>query len=328
MEYPLITFDYFIIKKTYSMKENLLIVTILLLLGSCEKINLPPITNLTVNIEADSISFAIIGDFGEAGDPAFKVSELVKSWSPDFVVTLGDNNYDRGELSTFQENIGQYYCDFIYNPDAPADCQCNGMATLEAQNKFFPTLGNHDQQNANYSQPYLAAFTLPGKETYYSFRWGPAEFFTVNSGKNGEADCCGSEQASWLKTALLQSKAKFKVVYFHHPPYSSSNHGNFTNMQWPFEEWGASIVLSGHSHLYERVNKIDTDFYYVVNGLGGRKKIYGCNVNPVDEIDLEHFCYNETHGAIKVEANNDFMKLSFIAIDDPDAKIDEIILFD
>ena len=38
-------------------------------------------------------------------------------------------------------------------------------------------------------------------------------------------------------------------------------------LRWPFADWGADLVLSGHAHLYERLEV--EGLTYVVNGLGG-----------------------------------------------------------
>src|SRR5689334_17939169 len=56
--------------------------------------------------------FAVIGDFS-AGQPEQDVSNLVKSWNPSFVVTVGDNNYPSGDASTIDANVGQYYHQYI-----------------------------------------------------------------------------------------------------------------------------------------------------------------------------------------------------------------------
>ena len=58
--------------------------------------------------------FAVIGDYGLDSVPEADVARLVQGWEPDLVLTTGDNNYDYGEASTIDRNIGQYYCDFIY----------------------------------------------------------------------------------------------------------------------------------------------------------------------------------------------------------------------
>jgi hypothetical protein len=42
-----------------------------------------------VDLDADSIVFAVIGDYGLAGDGERAVADMVKSWDPEFIVTSG-----------------------------------------------------------------------------------------------------------------------------------------------------------------------------------------------------------------------------------------------
>src|SRR5687767_4220926 len=56
--------------------------------------------------------FAVVGDYS-AGQPLADVSNLVKSWNPAFITTVGDNNYPDGAASTIDANIGQYFHSFI-----------------------------------------------------------------------------------------------------------------------------------------------------------------------------------------------------------------------
>ncbi len=89
-----------------------------------------------------------------------------------------------------------------------------------------------------------------------------------------------SKQAQWLKTQLAKSTSPWNIVFFHHPPYSSgARHGSKDEMQWPFKDWGGQVVLSGHEHLYERlqVNGVT----YFVNGSGG-SPLYAFKPQPVD----------------------------------------------
>lgn len=83
-----------------------------------------------------------------------------------------------------------------------------------------------------------------------------------------------STQGVWLQKALANSTAPWKIVMLHNSPFSSgSSHGSHPRLQWPFQTWGADVVLSGHDHLYERILK-NGGFPYIVNGLGGAS-IYG-----------------------------------------------------
>ncbi|PYV85585.1 MAG: alkaline phosphatase, partial [Acidobacteria bacterium] len=61
--------------------------------------------------QSTTVRFAVIGDYGTAGQNELDVSSLVKSWNPDFIITVGDNNYPDGWASTIDRNIGQYYHD-------------------------------------------------------------------------------------------------------------------------------------------------------------------------------------------------------------------------
>src|SRR3954470_12598916 len=116
-----------------------------------------------------STRFAVIGDYGSSYPftPEADVAALVHSWNPDFIATLGDNNYPTGSAATIDANIGQYYQDYIY----PYTGGYGGGSPTGA-NRFFPSLGNHDwgdtSPNPAGDQPYLDYFTLPGNERYYS----------------------------------------------------------------------------------------------------------------------------------------------------------------
>lgn len=246
--------------------------------------------------------FAVIGDYGLAGENERAVASLVESWQPDFVVTTGDNNYPAGSAATIDANIGQYYSAFIhpyqgaYGPGA-------------ASNRFFPSLGNHDWDGAA-AAPYLAYFTLPGNERYYDVVQGPVHLFIVDSDpREPDGVSSTSRQAAWLRDALASSTSCWKVVVFHHAPYSSgSTRGNSTWMQWPFAAWGADAVLSGHEHTYERVMR--DGIVYFVNGLGGRSRYtFGA---PIPGSAVR---YDAAYGAMLVSATQITMTYQFINTD-------------
>ena len=245
-----------------------------------------------------SVRFAVIGDYGLAGKPAEDVANLVKSWDPDLILTTGDNNYPNGSAETIDENIGQYYHEYIspymgsYGPGAES-------------NRFFPTLGNHDYHVPG-AIPYLEYFALPGNERYYDFAWGPVHFFALNSDSN-EPDGVSrdSVQANWLREGLAASDAIWKIVYMHASPYSSGTHGPVNWIQWPFSDWGATAVLSGHDHTYERLS-ID-GLPYFVNGLGGGPRYAFSELYPGSQVR-----FRDEHGAMRVEADETSITFQFI----------------
>lgn len=248
----------------------------------------------------EPVRFAVIGDYGTGGQAEGEVAALVQSWDPDFIITTGDNNYPDGAAETIDQNIGQFYHEFIY----PYQGSYGSGAD---HNRFFPSLGNHDWYTPG-AQPYLDYFELPGNERYYDLVWGPLHLFAIDGDPN-EPDGVSSNsiQANWLRDQLAASASPWKIVYSHFPAYSSGRHGSIDWMRWPYKEWGATAIFAGHDHTYERL--IVDDLLYFVNGLGGAA-IYNFEA-PVDGSQVR---YNAEHGGMLVEASPAQIVFQFINI--------------
>ena len=260
----------------------------------------------------DRVTFAVIGDFGlDQGKPrsnpdespvsdarenpqAAGVADLVASWKPDFVVTTGDNNYPRGEAATIDANIGKYYSPFIGNYRGRHG---PGSAT----NRFFPVLGNHDWDAPEKGcRAYLDYFTLPGNERYYDFVWGPVHFFMLDSdGREPDGNRVGSRQHRWFAKVASASRSPFQVVVSHHPPHSSGQHGGLPTSDWNFRKHGIELVLSGHDHDYERIQR--DGLTYIVNGSGGAN----LRARKKDQAQVagSRVFHHQKHGAQQVEVN-------------------------
>lgn len=301
--------------------KTIIFLTGLLLILACSKLDRIDPENFGTIVNADTILFAEIGDFGNAGMNEYNVAAMVKSWNPDFIISGGDNNYTNGKLVTIKNNISQFYGDYIYNYDAPEAYKCYGKAFNDKINRFFPTPGNHDAANWDKLMPYYNFFTLPGNESYYSFRWGPVSFFSINS-VNGDQN----KQKEWLKSETNLSNAPFKIVFFHHPPYSSGGHGNNDFMQWDFKSMGLDVVFTGHDHVYNRIEKVDEKgLYYIVNGLGGAAA-YKCDEHPLAANLFNTVCYGEDYGAIKAVATKNKLVIEFYSIANTAQPIDKVVI--
>ena len=222
--------------------------------------------------------FVVIGDYGTAGPDEAKLANLARGLKPDFIITTGDNNYPLGAAETIDENVGLYFHEFI----APYRGTFGGGAR---DNRFFPSLGNHDWDSLD-AAPYLDYFSLPNNERYYDFVRGPVQLFALDSDpRDPDGTEFDSVQGRWLERRLLASTVPWRVVYFHHPPYSSGPHGPTLGMRWPFQQWGATLVYSGHDHTYER---FDIDgFPYIVNGAGGSELYQFQNPSPDSVVRAE-----------------------------------------
>jgi tartrate-resistant acid phosphatase type 5 len=246
-----------------------------------------------------SVVFAAIGDYGSGNKDEGDVAHLILSWQPDFVITLGDNNYPNGSASFIDEAIGQFFHSYIY----PYQGSYGAGAEV---NRFFPSIGNHDTYSDN-GQPYLDYFSLPGNERYYDFTWGPLHLFAIDNIEI-EPDGVGesSVQAQWLKAGLASSTSPWNIVYMHCPPYSSGTHGSTDWARWPYASWGADAVLAGHDHTYERL--VENGIPYFVNGLGGAGRY-----DFEEIVDGSQVRYNADYGAMRVEATDTRIIFEFIA---------------
>jgi tartrate-resistant acid phosphatase type 5 len=267
------------------------------LAGDTTPVSLPPITRMR---------FAVIGDFGVDTRDESNVASLVKRLRPDFVITLGDNNYPSGDATSIDQNIGHYYSQFIggyhgrHGKGSPV-------------NRFWPSLGNHDWYAPQGCQPYVDYFSsLPGNRRYYDVVIGSIHFFAVDADPHEpDGNTADSVQAQWLHDAMAKSTSCFNIVYFHQPPFSSGP-PQFVEpeMNWPFREWGADLVLSGHQHQYERL-AID-GIPYVINGLGGALNRFAFQSQAPGSVVR----YNDDFGALIVEVADDQLRFRFHDIRD------------
>ncbi len=266
--------------------------------------------------------FAALADYALASNypgPAQDVADLIHSWKPEAILAVGDNNYPDGDPSTiYGANVG-YLADILAG-------------------KMFPALGNHDLDTDGNGSTQINFFfdgTAPGNGRYYNVRRGNTEFFCLNPGWTSaqansaqgnasynpttepDGNTFTSIQGQWLKAALARSTALWKVVYFHFPPYVSStatdDHSpGHPRMRWPFREWGATIVLNGHSHSYERL--LVDNFPYIVNGIGGQtNRVYNnAYISPGSQFRYAVTPGSTDYGALKITATESFIRFDMI----------------
>lgn len=253
------------------------------------------------NVSAQpQLRFAAFGDGGVNTSLSDKVGNLVNSRDTInghavdtnyIVILLGDYNYELGEQSTLDINVGKNYSRYIYpyNRAGFAPGFPPGGNNTKV-NRLFRAIGNHELYSDPKYSDYLY-FELPNVKKlntdnqgvrYYSVRKGDVEFFFVNSGTGDneffrtEPDGVDSNsiQAQRIKAAMLNSTAKWKIVCMHYPPFCSwCDVASNRIFRWNFKGWGANLILTGHSHFYERLS-ID-GLTYVVSGLGGYHSIGG-----------------------------------------------------
>ena len=148
---------------------------------------------------------------------------------------------------------------------------------LAAVVPIYPVLGNHEYSRKLFSHAhmwYYDYFSLPegpGGGAWYAFSYGAARFIALDTNQDFEA---GSPQGDWFRRELASAEtrgAAWRFVFFHHPAFSSGNHGGTPAVQKELvpllERYGIHMVFSGHDHVYDRSYK--NRVHYVVTGGGG-----------------------------------------------------------
>lgn len=250
------------------------------------------------NRTPDSVLFAVIGDYGEGGKYAERVANMVQSWNPDFIVTVGDNNYPKGAADTIDEHVGKLYSKYIFNYKGK-------YGKGASRRRFFPSPG-HVDWDSDHLKPYLDYFDLPGNERYYDFTWGPLHIFILDTDeREPDGATFDSRQAMWLKKGLSESDKPWNIVMGQHSPFTSHAVPDIERMRWPFAQWGADAVITGYYHVYERL--LVDGIPYFINGTGGTW------VSGFGETDPHsRFRYNRGYGAMAVVADPQKISFAFI----------------
>lgn len=204
----------------------------------------------------DTFRFVALGDMGTGDEGQLAVARQMAALHGeqpfDTVLLLGDNIYPNGDAADFPEKFERPYAELLRR----------GV-------RFHAVLGNHDVKNGRSAQIGYAPFNMGGR-AYYSFAEanGLVEFFALDSNRMDQA------QAAWLEGALSASKARWKIAFLHHPPYSSGmKHGSSSGLRSVVEplfvRHKVAAVFSGHDHVYERI-KPQRGVQYFVTGAGGQ----------------------------------------------------------
>ena len=204
----------------------------------------------------------VLGDFGFTNQFALPVRDAYYAFATnhytDLFLMLGDNAYHGGGDNVWQVSVFNTY------------------SNLLRQTPVWSTIGNQETGNSATAPPttYLQNFTFPtngeaggvpsGTERYYSFDFGNVHFVCLDS--MSSARTTGSPMLLWLEEDLRQNTNEWLIAFFHHPPYSKGSNDSDTRQEQIqmrtnavpiLETYGVDLVLSGHSHSYERSYLID-----------------------------------------------------------------------
>lgn len=223
-----------------------------------------------------------LGDFGSGTDNQFavvdKYRQVAQTHPADLWLWLGDNAYNQGYDAQYQQRLFDVYTDIL---------------------KHLPVWsipGNHEYADnpkaatidyykiVSVPQQAEAGGLASGSKMNYSFNYANIHFVALDSeGDDGSRlyDPTG-RQAQWLDQDLAANTLPWTIVFFHHPPYTKGSHNSDTEADLSLirqqllpilDKYQVDLVLSGHSHLYERS--------YLIKGHYGQSNTFDLSQHAV-----------------------------------------------
>lgn len=207
----------------------------------------------------------VVGDSGTGGRDQARVHEAMRKLIADenhpldMYIHVGDMAYGDGADFEFQEHFFEPYDETLRNVVS------------------WPAMGNHEGRTSRGISgigPYYDAYVVPenaqaggvpsGTEAYYSFDVANMHFICLDS-HDLDRKPTGA-MARWLKEDLSKTSADWLIAFWHHPPYTKGSHDSDregqliemrTHIMPILEAAGVDLVLTGHSHIYERSMLMD-----------------------------------------------------------------------
>jgi hypothetical protein len=207
----------------------------------------------------------VVGDSGTGGVAQKAVRDAMRSLVEaearplDMYIHVGDMAYGDGTDKEFQGHFFDVY-----------DQTLRKVAV-------WPAMGNHEGHTSRGRTgvgPYYDAYVTPtkaeaggvpsGTEAYYSFDVANIHFVCLDSHDLDRKP--NGAMARWLRADLEKTNSDWLIAFWHHPPYTKGSHdsdreGELTEMRTHImpilEAGGVDLVLTGHSHIYERSMLMD-----------------------------------------------------------------------
>ncbi len=244
------------------------------------------------------------GDIAQCGAAAAAQSHAWQTAAlleaiPGTIFAAGDLAYTRGTAEEFRD---------CYHP-----------SWGRFKSRTLPAPGNHEYLTP-LAQPY---YDYWGKQAgvrgagYYATQVGHWRVIALNSNIDAGPD---SAQARWLRQELAAHRARCTLAFWHHPMFSSGEHGDDPRMAalWKLlYDAGADLVIAAHEHNYERFAALDErgqpdalrGMRQIVVGTGGAKLREFKQVRAHSEVRD-----NQTYGVLKLTLHADRYDWQFVPV--------------
>jgi acid phosphatase len=239
--------------------------------------------------------FVSLADVGMGNKGQYAVAQAMNCyWQQNafpLVLLAGDNIYPGGEIDKVNAVFEQPY-----------------QNLLKQGVRFQAVLGNHDIiTNNGEDELRYQNYNMQGR--YYTFTQDSVQFFALDTNDNAPWD----EQLTWLEENLARSQSRWKIVYGHHPVYSSGLHGGsqFLNDRLTplFSRYQVQLYICGHDHNYERSKNLQGTTYIVCGAGAGTRPVSKSDWTAFSADILSFVAFEVYDKVIKIKAINSIGKV-------------------
>jgi hypothetical protein len=217
------------------------------------------------------------------GGPAaeYATAQQAYAMKPDLVAILGDEQYQVGKLSDFEQSYEQTWGGLkLLERPAPGNHEYYAYTKKKdnepAQNGngYFAYFNGHDQAGTPNAEGQAGEDTSTS-QGWYSYDLGHWHIISLNIECNSAAfnnDCSTTDggvlagETSWLAQDLHNDHSECTLAYWHQPTFSStadpftsdSAEGAAADAWWQLlYQHHATLILNGHDHVYSRFAPMD-----------------------------------------------------------------------
>jgi acid phosphatase type 7 len=183
------------------------------------------------------------------------VSDLLLDPAIDHVLALGDLQYHCGSKVAFQESYDRSW-GRVKDKTLPVPGNHEYIAENDEPEAGARTGCEASNEGAAGYFDYFGAVAGDPAKGYYSVDVGAWHLVALNSNCSKVGGCeADSPQVQWLRADLAAHPTACTLAFFHHPRFSSGDHGSEPSLAQLWQvlyDGGVEVVLNGHEHIYER----------------------------------------------------------------------------
>jgi hypothetical protein len=227
-------------------------------------------------------------------DAEFATAAQATAMHPDAVAILGDEQYQVGKLSDFEQSFEQAWGGLkMLERPAPGNHEYYSYAkkgdheAAQNGNGYFAYFNGHDESGTPYPQGQAGDDTATN-QGWYSYDLGNWHIVSLNAECDSDVfghDCSTTDggllaqETQWLAQDLKNNQSHCTIAYWHQPTFSSTAastpdlpasapgaggiEGAATDAWWKLlYDDRATLILNGHEHDYARLNPLDPSGNY------------------------------------------------------------------